>query len=175
MTRSQHEKVRPGRLKLSFLGNPEVYLGSQKLTFRTRKVLALLVYLALEPGFHSRDKLAALLWPEADQEKGRANLRGAIARLRDDLQGGKSVLQIERDAIGIHTQQLDLDVESLEAAYKQMSQLRTDLEEKLSVAAQLLRGELLEGFDLLEVQNLTNGYKSNVKRYGPGGTQYSSD
>ena len=151
MTRSQQEKVRPGRLKLSFLGNPEVYLGSQKLIFSTRKALALLVYLALEPGFHSRDKLVTLLWPEADQDKGRANLRMALARLRDDLQGAKSVLQIERDAIGIRSNQLDLDVDGLKTTLKQMGQLELDLEEKLSAAAQLLRGDLLEGFDLLEV------------------------
>jgi hypothetical protein len=67
------------------LGIPEVRLGSRQLAFRTLKVLALLVYLALEPGFHSRDELIALLWPDADQSKGRGNLRMASVRLRHDL------------------------------------------------------------------------------------------
>ena len=50
-----------------------------------RKDLALLAYLALEPGAHTRDELATLLWGDSSDDKARASLRQAIRRLRAAL------------------------------------------------------------------------------------------
>src|SRR5256712_13998225 len=49
--------------------------------------LALLAYLAAAtpPGFHRRDSLLALFWPELDQEHARAALRQALHVVRDTL------------------------------------------------------------------------------------------
>src|SRR5437667_12776243 len=74
-----------GRLILRLLGTPGVSHAEQPLTFQTRKVLALLAYLAVEEGVHSRDKITALLWPESDEERGKASLRRALAYLRENL------------------------------------------------------------------------------------------
>src|SRR6266700_5131321 len=74
-----------GRLILRLLGTPEVSHAEQPLTFQTRKVLALLAYLAVEQGVHSRDKITALLWPESDEERGKASLRRALTYLRENL------------------------------------------------------------------------------------------
>src|SRR6266496_6811399 len=74
-----------GRLIFRLLGTPEVSHAEQSLTFQTRKVLALLAYLAVERGVHSRDKITALLWPERDEERGKASLRRALAYLRESL------------------------------------------------------------------------------------------
>src|SRR6266566_2789433 len=74
-----------GRLILRLLGTPEVSHSDQPLTLQTRKVLALLAYLAVEQGVHSRDKITALLWPESDEERGKASLRRALAYLRESL------------------------------------------------------------------------------------------
>src|SRR5438874_4310796 len=74
-----------GRLMLRLLGTPEVSHAEKRLTLQTRKVLALLAYLAVEQGVHSRDKIAALLWPESDEERGKASLRRALAYLRESL------------------------------------------------------------------------------------------
>ncbi|HEV8445596.1 MAG TPA: AAA family ATPase [Gemmatimonadaceae bacterium] len=49
------------------------------------KSLALLAFLALEPGAHSRDEIMAMLWGEYPEEKARASLRQALAHLRDAL------------------------------------------------------------------------------------------
>ena len=51
------------------------------------KRLALLVYLAAATprGFHRRDKLLALFWPELDQEHARASLRKAVYVVRQAL------------------------------------------------------------------------------------------
>ena len=49
------------------------------------KVLALLTYLVLEPGPHTREELAGLLWGESPEPEARASLRQAIKHLRDAL------------------------------------------------------------------------------------------
>src|SRR3989442_3385360 len=57
------------------------------------KRLALLVYLAVARprGFHRRDTLLALFWPELDQERGRAALRKAAHVVRQGLGPGAVV------------------------------------------------------------------------------------
>jgi DNA-binding SARP family transcriptional activator len=45
--------------------------------------VALLAFLALEPGDHSRDEIVALLWGDYPEEKARASLRQALTHLRD--------------------------------------------------------------------------------------------
>ncbi len=49
------------QLEMQFLGPARVSHGAEALAFKTRKALALLVYLVLEGGSHSRDELVALL------------------------------------------------------------------------------------------------------------------
>ena len=51
------------------------------------KRVALLAYLAAARplGFHRRDKLVALFWPDLDKERARGALRTTLSRLRDDL------------------------------------------------------------------------------------------
>ena len=63
-----------------------------------RKAQVLLIYLALEPGLHERDALAALLWSDQPAAKARANLRTALSRLRASL--GDDYLQISSRAVG---------------------------------------------------------------------------
>ena len=53
------------------------------VTFSTRKVQALVAYLAMPPGRpHPRAKLAALLWGDMQEPQARASLRQAIFTLR---------------------------------------------------------------------------------------------
>jgi DNA-binding SARP family transcriptional activator len=51
------------------------------------KRIALLAYLATARplGFHRRDKLVTLFWPDLDKERARGALRTTLSRLRDDL------------------------------------------------------------------------------------------
>jgi len=72
------EFITLGRLELR-TGN-----GGSRLVLAHPKRTALLAYLAVARphGFHRRDALLALLWPELDQERARAALRKAIHRLR---------------------------------------------------------------------------------------------
>jgi len=66
------------------------------------KRLAVLVYLALaEPvGLHSRDRLLALLWPEADENSARHSLRNALHALRQAL-GESAIVTRGEDWVGL--------------------------------------------------------------------------
>src|SRR2546422_8249692 len=71
-------------LAISLLGAPSVALphGSTARGVGAAKGLALLAYLTLEPGSHSREELATLLWGDSREEAARASLRQALKRLR---------------------------------------------------------------------------------------------
>ncbi len=70
------------QLQLYFLGPPEIRLDTRPLVFPTRKTLALLAYLALEPGPQAREQLAALLWPNATAARGFGSLRNTLGHLQ---------------------------------------------------------------------------------------------
>ena len=146
-------------LSLSVLGQPEVRRGGQVIKFRTRKELALLIYLTVEGGMHSREKLQALLWPERDTAHGRMLIRRTLAFLRQALNDtDKHSLIIERDLLGIAPASIELDLHLLDTAF---SSVRTSLhaetlqgEARHHVLSYLLstlacfHGPFLEGFSL---------------------------
>ncbi len=153
-----------GRLILRLLGTPEVSHAEQPLTFQTRKVLALLAYLAVEQGVHSRDKITALLWPESDDERGKASLRRALAYLRQSLhetsheRSGNVPLQPPHVLIKHHTlsfnlaSDFEIDTQSLQAAFtlarrRSSGDLDTHLAH-LHMAASCYRGNFLDGLSL---------------------------
>jgi DNA-binding SARP family transcriptional activator len=73
-----------GLLRLAVLGAPEVFHDGARLTFALRKAQALLIYLAVEGGMHSRNKLTALLWPDSEPRDARRSLRNALTPLRSE-------------------------------------------------------------------------------------------
>lgn len=78
-------EARPPVLHIQALGVPEVCLGDVPLRFPTRKALALLLYLAVTATPQSREHLAALFWPDRDDERARATLRSTLRLLRQTL------------------------------------------------------------------------------------------
>ncbi len=74
---------------------PPVRLGA--------KELSLLAYLALEPGPHTRDELATLLWGESSDTDARASLRQALKHLRaalgPDLVTERGQVSLAADAV----------------------------------------------------------------------------
>ena len=99
-------------LSLTLLGQFQIRLADQLLTnFESDKVRALLCYLAVEPSGvpHSRDSLAALLWPGYSDESARTNLRQTLYHLRktlgDDQQAadnGSPFLLVTRQTIALN-------------------------------------------------------------------------
>jgi DNA-binding SARP family transcriptional activator len=72
-------------LELRVVGHPQALNAGRELKFSTRKGMALLVYLALEPRLHARDQLMRLLWPAS--LGGRGPLRTALTHLNRTLEG----------------------------------------------------------------------------------------
>ena len=73
-------------LYLACFGSPEARHDGRVLAFRTRKTLALLVYLMNERGMHSREKITSLFWLDSDEPQGRAMLRNTLLYLRHALE-----------------------------------------------------------------------------------------
>src|SRR5438034_3276919 len=154
-----------GDLSLTLLGPPEGRHADQRLLFSTRKELALLIYLAVEGGVHSRKTLSELFWPEGDARHGRAALRITLLHLRHLLGEATGVhalphLLITRDTLGLDlTSALALDLHLLHEAWRlSRASTRTALSmpeserrgllTRLQRAASLPRGAFLEGFSL---------------------------
>ena len=72
---------------LTLLGPPSVTVADGRVGVcqPAAKALALLTYLVLEPGPHTREELAALLWGESSEEQARTSLRQALKHLRSQL------------------------------------------------------------------------------------------
>ena len=150
------------QLQLSLLGEPIVKHGEQTLTFSTRKALALLIYLAVEGGMHTRKTLSESLWPELDAEHGRAALRASIFELRklldhSDGPGEQRHLLVEHDTLAVaQYSSLLLDLHLVEAVSKQLGrpgahlaeQVDGALQAQLEQATRLVRGPFLAGFTL---------------------------
>ena len=102
---------------LRCLGQPTLYSPSGDLVrFRTKKHLALLVFLAVEHhSSHRRDRLAEFLWPRADMAEARHSLATALSILRPRLPA--DALQSTRDQVRIRTTDLVLDVDQLTARH----------------------------------------------------------
>ena len=104
------------------------------------KRVALLVYLALEgpATWHRRDRIVALLWPDADQERARNSLRQSLHRLRRAL-GGDSIMNRGSEEVRLAPEVLACDATGfLEAA----------LAGRWQAALDAYRGDLLPGFHL---------------------------
>jgi len=150
---------------MAVLGSPEVFHNGSRLTFSLRKALALLIYLAVEGGLHTRSKLAALLWPDSEPQDAHHALRNSLALLRKLLADPATspaphihVLS-EHDLLGLDPQApLELDLAVVQYAYQQAQMVSTvpSAEQRASLIAQiqhalsLVRGPFLDGFWLRE-------------------------
>lgn len=121
-------------LSLQLLGSARVALGDE-IVLPTRKSLALLVYLALNPEI-GRAALAELLWTDRAADEARRNLRQELHRLNALPVG--AWIEVRGDVLSLRAG-ADVDVHRLHAAIG-----AGDVE---GVAA-LYRGPLLHGFDI---------------------------
>jgi len=150
------------QLQMSLLGAPVVKHGERTLTFSTRKALALLVYLAVEGGLHTRQTLSEALWPELDAEHGRAALRATLLELRKLLErshapGERTHLLVERETLALEqNSSLLLDLRIVEALSKHIGrgvdppagQEHEAWLAQLEQATRLARGPFLASFTL---------------------------
>ena len=123
-------------LTITLLGAPRVSRGGREIGFDTRKAVAILAVLALEPGKHPRERLAAMLWPEADEERARGALRRTLSAIRTSAVGER----LEADTASA---QLDgaVDVDA-----RRFRAHRADGKHEQAVS--LYAGDFLAGFSL---------------------------
>jgi TolB-like protein/DNA-binding SARP family transcriptional activator len=121
------------------------------------KRLALLAYLAIATprGFHRRDILVALFWPESDQERARAALRHALSFLRQQL--GHAVVLTRGDEVGLDRAAVWCDATAFEAP--------VDAQTAAELVA-LYRGDLLGGLhvsDAPEFERWLDGERRRLR------------
>ncbi|MGC2295217.1 MAG: AAA family ATPase [Candidatus Dormiibacterota bacterium] len=126
-------------LRLELLGPPQVLRSGQLVSFDTRKAVALLSYLAVAGPTQGRDRLASLLWPEADDTRARSALRRTlsvtVAKARD-------ALVVTRTAVSLRSTAIEVDT-------SEFARLLTEGGiPALEMAAALYRDEFLSGFGL---------------------------
>ena len=131
-------------LTIRLLGTPTVIRDSEPVEgFISAKSRALLFYLAMKPGIHSRQTLAALLWPEATETASAKNLRNVLSDLRK-LVGAH--LDITRRTVAFRRDSAYLlDVEQFSALYERFRRNKEDIG-VLEKAVHLYSGDFLEGF-----------------------------
>ena len=140
-------------LHLLFLGPPRIERNGQPVEPDTRKAIALLAYLAATGEYHTRDALAALLWPEMDDERARAALRRTLSSLKHAI--GDEALYISRDGLSLNRDNAWCDVTAFEAALVEVDRHShaTDVPcgdclRQLDAAVALYREPFLSGFTL---------------------------
>jgi DNA-binding SARP family transcriptional activator len=130
---------------LRCLGQPAPFAPSgEPIRFRTRKHLALVVYLAVEGRSHRRDRLAELLWPRVAANEARHSLATALSILRPRL--GLDGLETSRDHVRLQPGRVALDLERLQSG----DVLGTEVSGPLEVAA------FLDGFDVVDSAEFTH-------------------
>ena len=132
-------------LTLQLLGAFRVHdAAGGEIRIASRKGRALLAYLALRPGeSHSRDRLATLLWEDADEELARTSLRQALAALRKSLPADAHEALLADTRVGRHRSRHRRTATCAHSAARCIAGTRTSLQEAMTH----YRGDLLDGFD----------------------------
>ncbi len=143
------------QLAINVCGPVALILDERPLRkFRSRKAIALMIYLACNQSEQSREKLADLLWDASTTKQALSNLRTVLSMLR--LQVTSHIVS-NRTQIGICAQsQTSVDYLALLRELDQMpKELNADTAKQLSHVLQLYRGEFLEDFTLDDAPRFT--------------------
>ena len=85
-------------------------IGTRETSISSRKSMAMLVYIALQPDqIESRERLAARLWSDSAPEHARAALRQSLRRLMLDLGDAGDLVEADRNDIRL-TRPVTLDI-----------------------------------------------------------------
>lgn len=139
---------------LFLFGPPQMQMDGQTIHLRKHKAEALLAYLAITRTLHSRDMLAALLWPDLDQQHARMYLRQQLYHLRRAL--GAEHFVVTQETLGLaQLGTLTTDVEHfrhhLATAHEhQLTQSIPDMLSALTEAATAYRDDFMAGFSVAD-------------------------
>jgi DNA-binding SARP family transcriptional activator len=129
------------RARLTLLGGFEADLSGGGRVLLPARAQALLARLAVAPGqAHARDKLAALLWPDAPAPRARQSLRQALLTIRQAFPIADPPLLVDQgDLVALNPAAVEVDAAMFERLVTEGSP------GALERAAALYGGDLLEG------------------------------
>lgn len=144
------------RLNLYLLGTPRVELDGKAVDLSRRKVLALLIHLAMTRQTQRRDGLATLFWSQSGQAAARASLRRELHTLTNAIGEGWIASDREHVALADHAA-IWLDVDAFREQINAYShhchtadQACDACLESLHTAVALYQGDFLSGFTLFD-------------------------
>ncbi len=127
-------------LDLKLLGAPKITLDGKPIDTDRHKAIGLLAYLAVEGKAHSREALAALLWPDYPHVSAFSYLRRTIWELNKQL--GKGWIESDRKNVNLRRDPgLSIDVVELQQVCDRPAK---DIDQ-IKSAIGLYRGDFLEG------------------------------
>ncbi|QPC83679.1 hypothetical protein G4Y79_04665 [Phototrophicus methaneseepsis] len=129
-------------IQIFLFGAPQIKQGGDTLHINRRKAMALLAYLAIAESPVSRTALAVLLSPDLDSARSNAELRRALATLKEIGLG--STLICTRDTVALtHSPDIWVDAQQFDYLFKQP--WNTDI---LQAVIDLYQDDLMSGFFL---------------------------
>jgi predicted ATPase/DNA-binding SARP family transcriptional activator len=153
------------RLDIITLGGLSIQQDGKPVTgFVSRKVEALLVYLAANPREHPREVLGQLLWDDLPQDRTLANLRMALSSLQQQVESHLVVtrysLAIDPDSgYGMDTFELDNAINEANQHWKESGRFPPPVAKRLETALNRYQGGFLEGFYVRNARGF-EGWKS---------------
>jgi DNA-binding SARP family transcriptional activator/pimeloyl-ACP methyl ester carboxylesterase len=138
--------------RLTLFGPPTLEHSGRRQRLSRRKARALLAYLAVTGQSHTRESVAAFLWPDQDHPPGRADLSRILSNLRKVL--GAEAITADREQIALNTNaSLWVDVVyfrgQLAACREEAGrELNDSCRQKLEAAVECYQADFLAGFTL---------------------------
>ena len=129
----------------------------------SRKVRALLAYLAMAGRPISREKLCELLWDVADDP--RSELRWCLSKLRP-LVDGPTTKRLIADRKQVHIEAASLDVDALLVARHTQTTLKNGSPGDVRSLLDLFRGDFLEGLSVERAPSFENWLAGQRHRFG---------
>jgi pimeloyl-ACP methyl ester carboxylesterase/DNA-binding SARP family transcriptional activator len=97
----------PPALELQVFGVPVTVVQGRETRLPLKRAVALLAYLGFNVGSVPRAHIAAMLWPDADEARGRARLRRLVYTIEDAL--GVRILSSDNDCLALAAQTVEID------------------------------------------------------------------
>jgi predicted ATPase/DNA-binding SARP family transcriptional activator len=142
------------QLTIYLLGAPQIDIDHLPVEVDTRKAIALLAYLVINPQTHQREALSTLLWPDADASHGRAALRRTLSTLIKALDGpyletGRDQISLQAEApVRVDVSEFQRLAAGCDVHHGAPQESCLACQETLARAAELYRGDFMEGFSL---------------------------
>ncbi len=160
MRYGERHEVDPGgdsvrELGLDLLGPPVVTADGVPVSFDTRKATAVLAVLAMAGREVGRERLAALLWPEADTTRARASLRRTLSVTAAAV---GEALEVTRAGVALRPGRARVDVTEFEALAAGPDPGALDR------AVRLYRDDFLAGFALRDCPEFDDWQAATAER-----------